>query len=331
MIAPADMVLFAAVVREGSFTRAARRLGITKQTVSERIGKLEAAARVRLLERTTRSLRLTDAGEAYAQRYALIAAQIDEANAELSRRLAEPTGVLRVSAPVLYGRRFLAPVVADYMRRFPAVRVEVVLADRRVNLIEEGFDLAIRVGALDDSSLRATKLGEGYMYYVASPDFIARHGAPAATALAATRCIGLGRHETWTVAGAPSKVQPVLVVSDLEMACDAAIAGVGVARLPSLVCRDAVHAGRLVVVLEPTQAQLRPVYAVYPSRAYLPAKVRLFVDTLSAMVDPMLPIEVDRRAAGELGGAVTERAGARRARASRRRRSPAPPRRGGRR
>ncbi len=294
MISPADMVLFATVVREGSFTRAARRTGITKQTVSERIAKLEAELRVRLLERTTRSLRPTDAGAIYAQRCALIAARIDEANAELSRRHLEPVGALRVSTPVLYGRRFLAPVVTDYLRRFPDVRIEVLLADRRVNLIEEGFDLAIRVGDLEDSSLSAKKLGDGYVHYVASPHFVARHGAPKPTAMGTTRCIGLSRQETWAVAGAQAKVEPVLVVNDLEMACDAAIAGVGVARLPSLVCRDAVHDGRLQVLFATTQAQVRPVYAVYPSRAYLPAKVRLFVEALATMIEPMLPIDVDR-------------------------------------
>lgn len=295
MISPADMVLFATVVREASFTRAARRLGISKQTVSERIAKLEAEARVRLLERTTRSLRLTDAGEAYAQRCALIAAQIDEANAELSRRHSEPVGVLRVSAPALYGRRFLAPVVAAYSRRFPEVRIEVLLADRRVNLIEEGFDLAVRVGDLDDASYGAKKLGDGYVYYVASPHFIAEHGAPEPTALRATRCVGQSRYETWAVDGAQSKVEPALVVNDLEMACDAAIAGLGVARLPSLVCRDAVHDGRLQLLFGQARALVRPVYAVYPSRAYLPAKVRLFVDALAAMAEPMLPIDLDRK------------------------------------
>jgi DNA-binding transcriptional LysR family regulator len=293
MISPADMVLFAIVVREGSFTRAARKMGLTKQTVSERIAKLEAASHVRLLERTTRSLRPTDAGEAYAQRCALIAAQIDEANAELSHRQSQPAGVLRISTPVLYGRRFLGPVVTDYLRRFPDVRVEVVLADRRVNLIEEGFDLAIRVGDLDDSSLIATKLGDGFVHYVASPRFVAEHGVPGPTALGATRCIGLSRSETWAVAGAQSKIEPVLVVNDLEMACDAAIAGIGIARLPSLVCRDAVHEGRLQVLFGATHTLVRPVYAVYPSRAYLPAKVRVFVDALAAMVAPMLPIDVE--------------------------------------
>ncbi|MFO0667482.1 MAG: LysR family transcriptional regulator [Polyangiaceae bacterium] len=295
MISPADMVLFAAVVREGSFTRAARKLGITKQTVSERIAKLEAEARVRLLERTTRSLRPTDAGEAYAQHCALIAAQIDEANAELSRRHSEPVGTLRVSAPVLYGRRFLAPVVTDYLCRFPDVRVDVVLADRRVNLVEEGFDLAIRVGELDDSSLRAKKLGDGYAYYVASPRFLAKYGTPTASSVGTTRCIGLSRHETWTIAGARSKVEPVLVVNDLEMACDAAVGGVGVARLPSLVCRDAVQQGRLRVLFEGAEPLVRPVYVVYPSRAYLPAKVRVFVDALTEMVEPMLPLDLPRK------------------------------------
>ena len=147
------MLLFAAVVREGSFTRAARQLGITKQTASERVKHLAERLGVRLLERTTRHLRLTDPGAAYYARCAAIAAQIDEANSEAQQRQAEPVGLLRVSAPVLYGRRFLAPVVADYLGRYPRVRVELTLADRRMNLIEEGLDLAIRIGPLDDSSL----------------------------------------------------------------------------------------------------------------------------------------------------------------------------------
>ncbi|MFO0734476.1 MAG: LysR family transcriptional regulator [Labilithrix sp.] len=293
MISPADMVLFATVVREGSFTRAASRLGITKQTVSERVARLEAEASVRLLERTTRKLRPTDAGAAYAERCALISAQIEEANAELSRRHSEPVGLLRVSTPVLYGRRFLSPVIGAYLGRFPDVRVEVVLADRRVDLVEEGFDLAIRVGALGDSSLAAKRLGEGHVYYVASPRFLARHGRPAQ--LRATRCVGTRRHETWEVGGISSRVEPVLVVNDLEVACEAAIAGVGVARLPSLVCGDAVRDGRLELVFGAAPAMLSPVYAVFPSRMYLPAKVRLFVEALEENVEPMRPIALRSR------------------------------------
>jgi DNA-binding transcriptional LysR family regulator len=294
MIQPADMLLFAAVVREGGFTRAARGLGLTKQTVSERIAKLEERLGVRLLERTTRRLRTTDAGATYYERCAVIAAQIEEANAEVQRRQAEPVGLLRVSAPVLYGRQFLAPIVADYMGRYPRVRVEVVLSDRRVNLVEEGFDLAIRVGELDDSSLTARRLGEGYLYCVASPGYLLKHGTPTARTLREARCIGTRPFETWEVGGVQTKIEPVLVVNDLEVACDAAIAGLGITRVPALVCREAVRARRLRVLFGGEQAVVRPVYAVYPSRRHLPAKVRMFLDALAARGAPMQPLEVGR-------------------------------------
>jgi DNA-binding transcriptional LysR family regulator len=292
MSTPADMLLFAAVVREGSFTRAARQLGITKQTASERIGKLEERLGVRLLERTTRRLRVTDSGGTYYERCAAIAAQIDEANSEVQQRQAEPVGLLRVSSPVLYGRRFLAPVIADFLARYPKVRVEVVLADRRVNLIEEGFDLAIRIGTLDDSSLAARKLGETHVYYVASPGFLSQYGMPSAKTLRGMRCIGLRSFETWEVLDVQNKIEPVLVVNDMEVACEAAIAGVGIARLPAIVCRDAVGDGRLRVLFGPEPAVRPAVYAVYPSRRYLPAKVRVFLDGLAALVEPMLPLDV---------------------------------------
>lgn len=289
------MLLFAAVVREGSFTRAARQLGITKQTASERVKHLEERLGVRLLERTTRHLRLTDPGAAYYARCAAIAAQIDEANSEAQQRQAEPVGLLRVSAPVLYGRRFLAPVVADYLGRYPRVRVELTLADRRMNLIEEGLDLAIRIGPLDDSSLAARKLGEGHVYYVASPDYLARHGTPAPDALREARCVGIRAFETWEILGTRNKIDPVLVVNDLEVACEAACAGVGIARLPSLVCREAVIGGRLRVLFGLDSGLRQPVHAVYPSRQYLPARVRVFLDALAEMVEPMAPLPSARR------------------------------------
>ncbi len=285
-----DMVLFATVVREGSFTKAARRVGITKQTTSERIGKLEERLGVRLLERTTRSVRVTESGATYYERCAAIASQIDEANAEVQRRQAEPVGLLRVSAPVVYGRRFMAPIVADFLGRYPELRIELVLADRRIDLIEEGFDLVIRIGALDDSSLVARKLDEGQVYYVASPGFLAKHGIPSASGLRSARCVGVRRFETWEASGVSSKIEPVLVVNDLEVACEAAIASVGIARLPAIVCRDAVGDGRLRVLFGPEPALLRTVYAVYPSRRHLPAKVRLFLDALAVLVKPMEPL-----------------------------------------
>jgi DNA-binding transcriptional LysR family regulator len=290
-IPPADMVLFASVVREGSFTRAALALGLTKQAVSERIARLEGRLGVRLLERTTRRLRVTDEGAVYEERCAAIAALIEEANNEVLARRVEPIGLLRVSAPALYGRRFLAPVIADILLRYPRMRLQVVLADRRVDLVEEGFDLAIRVGALDDSSFTARKLGDGYVYLVASPRLLTKRGAPVRETLAELPAIGLRPVDTWSLGGERIKVRPALVVNDLEVACEAAIAGVGIALLPSIVCRNALLDGRLEALLgrEPTASI--PVHVVFPSRRYLPPKVRVFLDALSTLIEPMAPIQ----------------------------------------
>lgn len=290
-IPPADMVLFASVVREGSFTRAALALGLTKQAVSERIARLEGRLGVRLLERTTRRLRVTDEGAVYEERCAAIAALIEEANNEVLARRVEPIGLLRVSAPALYGRRFLAPVIADILLRYPRMRLQVVLADRRVDLVEEGFDLAIRVGALDDSSFTARKLGDGYVYLVASPRLLTKRGAPVRETLAELPAIGLRPVDTWSLGGERIKVRPALVVNDLEVACEAAIAGVGIALLPSIVCRNALLDGRLEALLGRKPTASIPVHVVFPSRRYLPPKVRVFLDALSTLIEPMAPIQ----------------------------------------
>jgi len=290
MVSPADMVLFAAVVRDGSFSDTARRLGITKQTVSERIAKLEHQLGVRLLERTPRRLRLTGSGADYYDRCEAISAQIDEANKEVQQQQAEPVGLLRVSAPMFYGRRYLAPAVSQFLSRYPKARVELILADRRINLIEEGLDLAIQIGTLEDSSLVARKLGEGAVYFVASPRFLALHGTPKPLELASARCIGLSPFETWEVQGVKARMDPVLIVKDHEVACEAAIAGVGIARVPGMLCQEAVRDGRLKVLFGPKPAMLRSIYAVYPSRMNLPLKVRLFVDSLATLEYPLLQL-----------------------------------------
>ncbi|QRN95916.1 LysR family transcriptional regulator [Archangium violaceum] len=290
MISPADMMLFAAVVRAESFTRAARQLGITKQTVSERISKLEEQLGVRLLERTTRRLRVTGAGATYYERCAAIAAQIDEANSEVQQRQEEPVGLLRVSSPMLYGRRYLTPVISEYLARYPQARVELVLADRRIHLIEEGLDVAIHIGPLNDSSLVARKLGEGPVHFVASPRYLSKYGMPSAQQLRSARCIGFSAFETWEAEGVKSRIDPVLTVNDHEFACEAAIAGVGIARVPAILCRDAVRDGRLKILFGRKPVMLRPIHVVYPSRLKLPAKVRLFVDAVAALAEPGLPI-----------------------------------------
>ncbi|WP_342373750.1 LysR family transcriptional regulator [Myxococcus stipitatus] len=296
MVAPSDMLLFVTVVREESFTQAAQRLGITKQSVSERIRHLEEQLGVRLLERTTRRLRVTGAGATYYERCAAIAEQIDAANSEVQQRQVEPTGLLRVSSPVLYGRRYLTSVISTYLTRHPKVRVELVLADRRVDLIEEGLDVAIHIGPLDDSSLVARKLGESAVHYVASPRFLAKHGTPDARELRGARCIGFSAFETWEVQGVKSRIDPVLTVNDLELACEAATEGVGIARVPTILCQEAVRDGRLKILFGPKPAMMRAIHVVYPSRVNLPPKVRHFVDALAVLVEPLPPpLRVPRR------------------------------------
>lgn len=304
-VSPHDMVLFAAVVRAGSFTRAANQLGLTKQTVSERIARLEAALQIRLLERTTRSLRVTDAGATYAERCAAIAAQIDEANSDVQRQQIEPIGVLKVTAPVLYGRRTLGPLVARFVRTHPQVRVELVLTDRRVDLIAEGIDLAIRVGELDDSSLTARRLGEAHAWFVASPEFIAHHGTPTVKNLRSLPCIGMRAAEKWLVQGVTLRIEPRLVVNDLEVLCDAAVAGVGVAQIPALACQQAVKAGQLRVLFGEA-SRLRPLSVVYPSRAYLPPRVSLFLEALLAM-PPLETVSARGRGPRSAGAASRRR------------------------
>ncbi|NOK16719.1 LysR family transcriptional regulator [Corallococcus carmarthensis] len=286
MIPPADMVLFATVVREESFTRAALKLGITKQTISERIRHLEERLGVRLLERTTRRLRVTGAGVTYSERCAAIAALIDEANSEVQQGQADPTGLIRVSSPVTYGRHYLTPVISTFLARYPQVQVELVLADRRVHLIEEGLDVAIHIGPLNDSSLVARKLGEGAVRFVASPRFLAKHGTPDARELRSARCIGFSPFETWEAEGVKSRIDPVLIVNDSELACEAAIAGVGIARVPDILSQEAVRGGKLKVLFGPKPAMLRAIHVVYPSRLNLPNKVRLFVDALATLAEP---------------------------------------------
>lgn len=280
------MLLFVAIVRDGSFTRAAAGLGITKQSASERMGKLEAALGVRLLERTTRQLRVTGAGAAYYERCAAIAAQIEEANSEVREGESQPTGLIRVAAPSLYGRRYLMAVVAPFLERYPGASVEIVLSDRRVDLIEAGIDVGIHIGPLDDSSLVARRLGESTSHFVASPAYLAKHGVPTARELRRARCIGFSPFEMWEVEGVKCRIDPVLTVNDLEVACDAAIAGVGIVRVPAILCREALRDGRLQLLFGPRPSMVRTIHAIYPSRSNLPSKVRLFIDALAAWVEP---------------------------------------------
>lgn len=278
---PNLMVLFSRVVDAGSFTAAARALGLTKQTVSERVARLEELLGARLLERTTRSLRPTDLGARYHAQCRALAAQIDEANRLIDADLAQPGGRVRASLPVAFGRRFLAPALARYAERFPAVTVEVSLADRHVDLVTEGFDLAVRVGEVKGQGLVVRRLGEGLVHYVASPDFAARHPRLRFADLSRLPTLGMQPTELWAFRGASLEVEPKLVVNDLELVCQLAASGLGVGRVPELVHAPLTERGELVTLFGGAVAFTRPIHVVLPSRRFLPLKVSALVDALT--------------------------------------------------
>ena len=295
-----DIVVFARVAHERSFTKAARALGMPKSTVSERVARLEAKLGVRLLERTTRSLRLTASGTAYFGRVSRIVQELDEAEAVVTAAHAMPRGLLRVGSPLLFAQVFLADVVSDYLTRFPEVQVELVVADRAFDILAEGLDVAVHVLGAMDAQLVARKLGIGERVCVASPSYVATRGMPEIpTDLVEHDCLASGptRQLTWSFekAGASHAVAIVAryAVSSVELVHRAALEGHGIAVLPSFLCADDLEQGRLVPVLEGWSPGEVVVHLVYPSSRHLPARVRAFVDLVIARL-PSFPSALGR-------------------------------------
>jgi len=293
-----DIMVFARVARERSFTRAAEALGMPKSTVSERVARLEAQLGVRLLERTTRSLRLTVSGEAYFARVARIVQELEEAEAAVTAAHKLPRGVLRVASPLLFAQVFLADVVSEYLMKFPEVHVELVAADRSFDILEEKLDVAIHVLGALDAQLVARKLAIGDRYCVASAEYVAQHGLPGAPAeLAAHACVVMGptRSITWTFES-EGQTRAVAVVgrysvTSIELVHRATLAGHGIAILPAFMCGRDLTAGRLVRVLQPWSAGDIAIHLVYPSHRHLPARVRSFVDLVLERL-PTFPLRV---------------------------------------
>jgi DNA-binding transcriptional LysR family regulator len=280
-----DVMVFARVAREKSFTRAAKTLGMPKSTVSDRVSRLEAKLGVRLLERTTRSLRLTASGTAYFARVSRVVQELEEAEASVTAAHNMPRGLLRVASPLLFAQVFLADVVSEYLARFPEVQVELVVADRAFDILEEGFDVAVHVMGTMDAQVVARKLGIGERYCVASPTYVAARGNPESpTDLVDHDCLVTGptRQMTWAFerGGAQHAIGVVAryAVSSVELVHRAALAGHGVALLPSFLCANDLATGRLVRVLEGWSPGEVQVHLVYPSHRHLSARVRTFVD-----------------------------------------------------
>ena len=290
----AAMAVFARVVEDRSFTQAASALGRSKSAVSKAVSQLEDRLGARLLNRTTRRLSLTEAGTAYYERAARILAEAAEADETVSALQDEPRGTLRVNAPMSFGQRHLAPAIGAFLKRYPALRLDITLADRFVDLVGEGYDVAIRIAALPDSSLIAAKLAPNRRVVCASPGYFARAGTPLHPHdLVDHNCFGYAYQatgDTWRFLGpdGPTAVRVTgsLTANNGEILRAAMREGLGLALVPTFSISDELRSGELVAVLPDYLDVETSVYAVYPHSRHLSAKVRAFVDFLRDRFGP---------------------------------------------
>lgn len=282
------MQLFVRVVDSGSFTAAADQMDISRALASKLIQTLEDSLGVRLLNRTTRRLSLTEPGQNYYQRISELLAALAEAEAEAAELQVEPRGKLRVTAPMSFAIGHLAPAIAEFQKRYPRVEVDLELNDRQVDLVQEGFDMAIRISRLADSSLVARRIAPARMALAASPTYLEARGMPQQPDdLAAHTCLIytlVPRPHEWTLVRADDtvqvKVNGVLAVNNGDFLLNAAMAGLGIVLTPTFIGGDALRDGRLVRVLPEWEAPATAIHAVYPQTRALPAKTRLLIDFL---------------------------------------------------
>lgn len=282
------MSVLVAVAESGSFSGASRKLGTPLPTVSRKIADLEAHLQTQLLVRTTRKLMLTDAGAAYVTACKGILEQVAEAERAASGEYAAPRGDLVVTAPVVFGRLHVLPVINAFLARYPEIDVRLLLSDRNVHLIDDHIDLAVRIGDLADSGLVAMRVGKVRRVVCASPGYLAGVGAPKVPEdLSALACItfdSLASSPAWTFRDPGSRrerVVPIharLSVNTAEAALDAAIAGVGVTRVLSYQAVQAIAEGRLEIVLAAYEPEPPPVNLVHAPQSLLPHKTRAFLD-----------------------------------------------------
>lgn len=279
-----DMRIFVTTVDAHNFTAAANRLSLSKQFVSRRVMALEESLGVRLLIRNTRKLAVTDLGQEFYERARRILGEVADAEQAMSLRRAAPHGLLRVSAPMSFGMVHLSPLVAMFLKKHADVRFDMELSDRTVDVVGEGFDMAIRIGTLADSTLIAQKLAEVRMVASCSPQYLRRRGTPAAPVdLERHACLlyGHGGPATWefVVDGAHKaiEVHGPLRANNGELIRDAAIAGLGIARLPDFIVAGGINAGQLVPVLEPFLPHASALYAVYPQHRQSSSTIQAFI------------------------------------------------------
>lgn len=278
-----DALIFARVVESLSFTRAADALGMQKSTVSRRIAQLEARLGVRLLNRTTRQLRLTDVGQAYYERCRQILLDVAEAEQAVMQLQRAPAGQLRITAPIEFGQWILARVLGDFLSLHPDIHAEVELTSRSVDPVEEGVDIAVTVGQPHNTSLVARKLFETRRRLCASPAYLERHGVPRCVdELIEHRALTLTQDASryWPILGRQLACKRVMVCNNVTFAREAALGGAGIAALPAMITDEEVRRGLLVEVLPEASLPTGELYAVYPSRRFQAMKVTAFLDFL---------------------------------------------------
>ena len=280
------MRAFVTVVNEGTFTRAAERLDTSPQLVSKYVAQLETHLGVRLLNRTTRRLHLTEAGTRYHQRAQQILADIDDMEDQLGDLQTQARGTLRISAPVSFAIRHMAPLLSQFQQAHPSVSIDLQLNDRKVDIVEEGFDIALRIGHLKSSSLIARRIAPIRLVLCASPEYLARHGTP-------RHPDDLRDHRYLRYSYMDPEASPAiyrgfqgsqrggrdeLVSNNGDVLVAAAQAGAGIALQPTFISGAAIRAGQLQVLLPDYEPEPMSLYAVYAHRQLLASKVRCFID-----------------------------------------------------
>ncbi|MEH6545954.1 MAG: LysR family transcriptional regulator [Sneathiella sp.] len=281
-----DMGIFAKVVELQGFSKAATALNMSKSNVSRRIASLEDRLEIRLLQRTTRKIGLTDSGRLYFEFCSRVLAEAQQADYAMNKLKRQPSGQLTVSLPETFGRFFVMPILPSFMDKYPEIRIKLSLTNRKLDLIDEGYDVAIRKGDIDDQSLIAVKLGVSQQHLYASREYLERHGAPETAK-------DLLEHDCLSAAESNNKaefalyrdgkstavtVRPRFAIQDHGVVFDMVRAGVGIALVPGFLCNEDLKTGKIVRVMENWTGPSVPFHAVYPSYRGLAPNVRVFLD-----------------------------------------------------
>ncbi len=293
------IVVFLYVVECENFTLAAERLGMSKSGVAKSISRLEDSLGIRLFNRTTRRLSLTDEGKAYSSGCSRLLAEFEDMRADILNRKIMPSGKLRIDLPIVFGKRWVLPIIFKLMNDYPKLELDISLNDRRLDLIDDGVDLAIRIGTLDDSAtLVAKSLGIQKSVVCASPQYIAKHGTPSSIdELVNHSCINFGNNNQklpWFFIDEKKgnfsiKVSGMISTNNSEAILDAALNGHGIALLSDWLAYDYFQSGELVKLLPDVKTQGFPIHAIWPKNKLLSSKVRVVIDALANNFIPQAP------------------------------------------